>query len=78
MKLTIGDYEVDINARYTPLRNKMSQHDTKAFLLMMAMWAWDAAENNTLNGYHALANEAMEAADTIHDTLVAAGYLGGK
>lgn len=46
MKLTVGDYEVDVKARKTKFRSKMNEPDTMSFLNTLSL-AFQIAEDKT-------------------------------
>lgn len=76
MKLTIGNYEVDIRARY-----KGAQHAerwaTLAFLNSVSLWAYEAGEYNKLLHCNATAKVANDAHLDVYNALDARGYYKG-
>lgn len=62
MKITIDDYEIDINARHLWRGSKeMNEDDTRNFLIAVSLWASDAGDKNEADGYHATADACKKA-----------------
>lgn len=77
MKLKIGDYEVEIKARYEMLCEKANDEDTLAFLCTVANWAWSADAEARADGFEATADYNRKAANDIHNFLESKGYVKG-
>ena len=78
MKLTIGDYEVSISARYTPASRKANKEDTQAVLNSIALWAGEASYRMEQNHCFAIAKWAIESRNDIVRVLEAQGYYDKK
>lgn len=68
MKITIGNYEIDIKVKrpYSPKANK---GDTFALLCLMSSYAYEAAEMREQIGFHLLAKEARQIGEEIYNFL---------
>ena len=66
MKLTIGYYEVEIEARYTLQDGVMNDEDTVMLLTEMSLWAIDASRYNQAGGWHGIADRYEKAFDDLY------------
>lgn len=77
MKLTIGDYEIDIKARNTYGLPGYSKGDAMAFLNTLSIWAHESSEYRRMLRLDATAAAASKASDDIYNALDARGYYEG-
>ena len=68
MKLTIGDYEVEIRAK------RDAESKTKDFLNQVSSAMWSAYLKNEEMGYQFLADVQRQMGNDIYDALDAKGY----
>ena len=73
MKLTIGDYEVEIKAKWRGAE-RMSKENTMYFLNMIASEMYAASRQRESEGYMALAEESTKMANEIHNLLDSKGF----
>jgi len=73
MKLTIGNYEVEVKAKRSGAE-RMNNKDTMYFLNMIASEIYTASRQKEAEGYMALAEESYKAANEIHDLLDGKGF----
>ena len=73
MKLTIGNYEVEVKAKGYGA-SKMNAEDTQYFLNMIASDLYCAGRQRESEGYKALAQDSYDRANEIHDALDAKGF----
>ena len=75
MKLTMGDYEVEIKAKNTKWNEKYNKDDTNRILLDMAIAFFEASEFCQMQGRQATAKDNAEKWRNIHDALDKVGYF---
>lgn len=72
MKVTIGYYEAEIEAKDSPYKSKDA---TGALLTQIALWCYEASRQYRRDGYDALSDSAREAGNQIFNALKAEGYF---
>ena len=73
MKLTIGNYEVEVKAKGCGA-SRMNAEDTQYFLNMIASDLYCAGRQRESEGYKALSGESYKMAEQIHDFLSDKGF----
>ncbi len=73
MKLTIGNYEVEVKAKWHGAE-RMSKEDTMYFLNMMASEMYTSSRQREAEGYMALSKESADMANEIHNLLDSKGF----
>lgn len=80
MKIQIGDYLVNITAKYhteTVSENRMNIESTLALLNELNCYIWDAATFTERIGCHAISENATKTANQIYEALDRKGYFKG-
>lgn len=75
MKVTIGEYEVEVKAKKTFFRDKFNKADTESFLLDCALAFMEASDFCKMQGRQTMAKDNLDKWRNIHDALEEAGYF---
>lgn len=74
MKITYGNYVLDIKAKKIGSKNGFNDTDAGFFLNQVSIMAEDAAIIAKIRSYNAIANEYETNSDEIYSQLKAAGF----
>lgn len=73
MKLTIGEYEVEIKVKHSKYGQKANKTDTMNFLNTLSIFCKDAARYNRMLGAYSINDEAEQYGKDIYEYLEAKG-----